>query len=441
MSITAAIWFVLFLVLTGLTFKKSVWGLGLYLLTFYASPLTWWWGDGFLQSIGNRWNLVASIIFLLGTFLDTRPVQKGRSYSWFYVGLIAYLANAVLVHFLGASNPAHSYEFLDAIAKNVLLVAILITSVKDWSDLRLVFLMMVLGSSYLGYEVVFNEEGHYDDGRLEGVSISGVNGANAIASLLSFSVPLGISLVFFGKTKDRLMLLLPMVLTIEVIARCVSRGNMVGWIFSAVIFLIIAKGTTRRKAILGMLGCCFIALLFMGEQHRETFVTRFTSIFAEEEERDVSAQSRVDFTSAGLKMILDYPLGSGGEAAFRSDRGFRYIATLGQIRYRSCHNGYIDIAASWGIQGLVIYLGLLLVIIAKVALASRRIHDQNLEASFVGACLCAMLALQLVTCYFGSFLKGEWFYWWMAFGVIYLRLCNSQMIMPPQQNFNEAVRH
>jgi O-antigen ligase len=180
-----------------------------------------------------------------------------------------------------------------------------------------------------------------------------------------------------------------------------------------------------------------IAVFFMGEQHRETFVTRFSSIFAEKEERDVSAKSRVSFTEKGLEMIFDYPMGSGGEAAFRSNRGMTYIASVGETRFRSCHNGYIDIAASWGAQGLFLYLGTLLVIMWKVARASRRVYESNEEASFVGACFCAMISLQLVTCYFGSFLDGEWYYWWMALGVAYLRLTDPDVNLMPAEHPHE----
>ena len=56
-------------------------------------------------------------------------------------------------------------------------------------------------------------------------------------------------------------------------------------------------------------------------------------------------------------MIGDHPLGAGGGAAFVSPLGISYLARIGIFVPRSVHNGYLDIAASWGIHGFLLYLG------------------------------------------------------------------------------------
>ena len=58
-----------FVVLARLTFRRSSWGIPLYLLTFYASPTDtagggWVWS----ASVGQRWSLIASLILLAGVF-------------------------------------------------------------------------------------------------------------------------------------------------------------------------------------------------------------------------------------------------------------------------------------------------------------------------------------------------------------------------------------
>ena len=200
-----------------------------------------------------------------------------------------------------------------------------------------------------------------------------------------------------------MLLLPPLVLVAEVIARCVSRGNMAGWIVFAAVFLVLAKGQTRRQALFGFAACVVVVFAFMGPEHRATITTRFTSISQRQSNVTDSAQSRIDFSAQALKMVLDYPLGSGGEAAFRSDRGMEYLAEIGETRFRSCHNGYLDIASSWGTHGLLIYLGTLFAVWTKVTAAARHLHGQLPQMAFVCNCLSAMLALQLFCCYFGSF--------------------------------------
>ncbi len=53
-------------------------------------------------------------------------------------------------------------------------------------------------------------------------------------------------------------------------------------------------------------------------------------------------------------MISDFPMGSGFQAAFDSPRGQPYMWEIGVERHRSVHNGFLDVMASWGIQGFLL---------------------------------------------------------------------------------------
>ena len=119
----------MFVLFTGLSLRKKHLGFRLYLLTFYASPLAWWWGEGVLRGFGARWNLAASIIFLLAVLFDSRPKILAKSFNWMFVALAIYFANAAFVHFIWADNPEHSVELLDQIWKNCLLVYLLVAAI------------------------------------------------------------------------------------------------------------------------------------------------------------------------------------------------------------------------------------------------------------------------------------------------------------------------
>src|SRR5690606_33608939 len=83
---------------------------------------------------------------------------------------------------------------------------------------------------------------------------------------------------------------------------------------------------------------------------------RFATTFVGAEERDRSAASRIEFWTAGVLMLRDYPLGAGG-GSFKYVHGNKYLAEAGSDQQsRSIHNGYLTEATDWGIQGLVLKL-------------------------------------------------------------------------------------
>jgi hypothetical protein len=254
-------------------------------------------------------------------------------------------------------------------------------------------------------------------GRLEGFQFSGATGSNGGSVVLLFSLPIfGYFLVSPRKLTHWLGALVGSVFTLETIFRCNSRGAYLGLIAAGLSVLALSKGATRRKAFmlvfLGSLGILAIA-------KNDAIWDRFQSIFAEEEERDNSADSRIFFWKAAVEMIADYPLGSGGKAAFFSDRGQRYI----QERFsdfRSVHNGPLDIAAAWGIQAIAAFLLMYVVsawsVFKKTSLLAAVGNERE---SFMGICILGVMAGTFVSSFFTSVLDGEWFMWIIGAGLCF----------------------
>ena len=146
-------------------------------------------------------------------------------------------------------------------------------------------------------------------------------------------------------------------------------------------------------------------------------VERFLSTFAGSEVRDRSAQSRFDFSQAGLKMIADFPLGAGGNG-FKKVHGLKYLQETGASDIpRAVHNGYINEACEWGIQGLLLRM-LWFLLAAKLAFDyTRRARDNPNIDQFLLLTQCALLsglAAYLVTYMFGDQNSSEWGYWIVA---------------------------
>jgi putative inorganic carbon (hco3(-)) transporter len=183
------------------------------------------------------------------------------------------------------------------------------------------------------------------------------------------------------------------------------------------LFLLLARGPTRKKAIRVLaLGAVALYLLLGDPKILDRFVTTFSG----SEERDNSAASRLQYWQAGLAMLNDFPLGAGG-GAFKYVYGGVYIKEVTGIdEERSLHNGYLTEATDWGVQGILLKLILIAVALAAAhRTASRCRREGRSEDALIGICVIVSAAGLLVTCIFGSFLNNEWFFWVMALLIRY----------------------
>jgi len=437
MPLKAVAWLALFLFFMWMTFRRSSWGAALYMMTYYASPTGWWWGKGFLSSITSRWSLVAALIFAAGVLLDTRPRPSSAPDHArpVFLLLLIYVLNATLVHLLFADNPELSRTGLETLWKQLVLSYLLVAAIRTDSDLKVLMWAVLLGGAYVGYEVIFGGAGSREGGRLAGVAALGeAGGGNALAGLLAFSLPLGGYFFFFGRKLSKLPVIFSLVFVFEVVLRCVSRGCFLGMIAGGAWLLLRSRGRQRIYPITGIALALLAAVVLWGENLPQKILGRFETTFAPAEERDDSALSRIEFWRRGLAMVRDHPLGSGFAAAFRSDLGLSYITGLGETRYRSVHNGYIDIAAGWGVQGLALYLGaILLAFWALWRSTSRAYAAASTEAGFLGICLEAALVIQLVATMFGSTLDGESFFWWIAMALAFARILPESASGEPRE--------
>ncbi|MCO6457052.1 MAG: O-antigen ligase family protein [Pirellulaceae bacterium] len=425
MSITALAWVACYLTLTLLALQRPVWGVGLYLLTFYLSPAFWWWGGPLVQ-LTNRINLLTALIFAAVTFLHWGRLKDGsQARRTLLLLLLLYVVNATLVHYLFAANPAKSLDSMSMIWKQVGLAFLLSIVVQNRQDLNIFISAILVGTLYIGYEVVVNDRGTLEQGRLVGIGTPGANETNYLAGLLTFAVPLAGCWLLTGQRWQQALALVCLVPNVEVILRCKSRGAFLALLIAASWLFVVSTGKARRYAFAGLV-LALLAVVFMAKD--QSILERFTTTFAAEEERDSSAQSRIDYWVSAVRMIGDYPLGSGGEAAFKSNQGMRYITHLRNDEFRAVHQGYLDICASWGIQGLSLYLLTILLCWLRVGRIRRQAARLGRPRDvFLGACLESVLLTQMVVSIFISSLDGEWFFWWFALAVSYERVCQAEL--------------
>ncbi|QDT06287.1 O-Antigen ligase [Rubripirellula lacrimiformis] len=421
MNSTALLWLMVFLGLSLASLRRPIYaGLG-HLMVFYASPVFWWFGGGLLTSLTMRWSLVAALILVVANFMTwaDRP-QFATSDRKFFWTLLAISVNAFFVNSFLANYPPESAQVFDILWKGCLATGLLYLTIRSQQDLELLLFGMVAGCGFVGYQVVLAGQGAMEGGRLEGIQFPGAQGSNGTAAVLSMGLVLaGYFVIAMRDRRFGIASLVFAPLILESILRCNSRGAYLGLITAGVTIVFMSRGKTRKRAItLCVLG--MVAMLLLAND--QNIWSRFGSIFADAEERDNSAAERLDYWEAGIKMIADYPLGSGGEATFTSPRGLEYIAHFNP-NFRSVHNGPLDIAGGWGIQGLALLMSILAFACFSAWHTSKRyLVSGNETHAFLGSVLISVMVGQLVTCMFTSVLDGEWFLWLAACCLAYTRL-------------------
>jgi hypothetical protein len=420
------LWMVIAAVLSIRAFSRPSYAVGFYMLTFFGHPFFWWWGD---MLRGYRWNLYAGLL-LLGTLVISRSDQAFEPESPLRTKSAQVLAfmvvNILAVHLFFAVNPDSSMAWVISRLKFILLFFVLQYAVRDEKDYRNVAWAIALGIGYIGYEATINERGHFSGGRLEGIGAAGVTSSNQLASLLITALPIASTLLFVQLKKwQKVALIILCAWTFNVVLMCNSRGAFLGLLLGGVVFLVLASGPARKRSLqLGGLALLGAILLLRDPE----IVTRFMTTFNDEGERDHSAESRLFFWTAGMKMVASYPLGSGGNS-FSEGRGWRFMPNTAASEAddragntRALHNGFITELTDWGIQGfamMLLFIGTMWT--AILSGRSRALKAGDANSVMVFALLGAGVAGWMVSSVFGDYLNDEWGFWIAAMPYAYMR--------------------
>jgi O-antigen ligase len=405
------------------------WGFALYLLAYFMHPAYWWWGPALAD---YRWSLAASLVMLISLLINgglkfkVRPTLTAGRYPH-YVGrvLLLILLNMTVVHFALAPDISISSVAYEVQAKYVLLFFMALSLIRTRQDFLFLLSCLAFGLGYWGLEARL---GHFqmDQGRLEGFGGPGCNNSNDLASFIATMLPvLGGATVLAGRYM-RFVFAASTLLSLDIMMICHSRGGFLGLIAAgATLFALGLINRQMRKNIL-IVAVIGIVTFFLLARNPQIF-ERFLTTFSKSEDRDSNITSRLGYWKSGLYMIADYPLGSGGDA-FEKVRGLNYRQQYAHdVRPdRDVHNGFLDEACSWGIQGLMLRMAFLITA-AFVAWKTARFCADCGETAWAlfGFCTIAATSAILVTSMFGTFLALEWGYLLAILQVLYALVCDA----------------
>lgn len=398
MSLTTIVWASLYVIAIVGALANPIYALFGYLLEYYQRPALYWWGR---ELPDLRWNFTIAAVAGAAYLLRRQSLEAPRRTTWVpLVLLIVQALNTSLVT-LWAIAPDLSWKWSVQYWKLVITYFLFSGIVRTARGLDLVILFQIIGTAYWGWDAL--DERRFSS-RLEGVGSGDTLNANQLAGHILTIIPLAVVFVLMkGQLWMRVVAAIGLPYIVNLLILCNSRGATVGFAVAGAVSILLVRRGMRRHVFFGA-AVAGLALYLLAD---EQFINRQQTTVGP---RDNSAQSRVDIWNAGLRVIADYPFGTGG-------RGFhllspRYLSEIQEndAEGRSAHNTVIQVTVEWGIQGLILFvllLGYTFVLLHRV----RRERTSPDRVYFTGLGLQLGLIATLAAAFFSNRFFGESIYW------------------------------
>lgn len=395
--------------------RAPVFGLYVYVATFYLHPPSRWWGND-LPDL--RWSLLAGLVTLAATL--RLPADSERP-SWITTTpaklLIAYTV-WVWVQNAWALDPSSHLDLSILFTKYVILYYLVYRLVNTPRQFTLFLLAHLAGCFYLAW-LAFNAR---FTGRLEGVGGPGIDEANALGMTMATAAAVGAALMLRFRFRDWRcwipILVMPWVLNALVLTG--SRSSLLGLIAGGLtIWYLKPKGYGLK-----FYGFAALGLVLIGMLAHDQFLSRMRTITVAidaPEELDLSAESRIELLKVQMEMAKTNPLGIGHRGT--GVLAPRYLDTkyLTATREdpstmsRTSHNTWMTVLVEQGLPGAIIYgwlLGWICVGARKLKRAGRVNPDSLVLLPAVG--VVAAIAVTQVSGQFVDYLKAEVVIWFVA---------------------------
>ena len=392
-------------------FLNPLWGLLTYAFVYFNIPQCQWWG---YQVPDIRWSLTSAMILVISSLLHYQSLSKIKlisikSLKW----LIALL---ILMIIISPSSPCPEtwrrvYDFFRYVAIFILIVKI----IKDYQGYKY-FIWLFLGEIlYLSYLAHY----YFRGGRLDGIGTPDATNANMFAALLLTSIPLLGNLILYGKKVEKIGVLLSIPVIIDAFIMCASRGAFIGLV-CMLIAMIITADKKVRKYMMIIAVIIAISLYFLID---ETYKRRLATLFHTDSiasAKEVSS-GRFEIWQYGLKMLKDYPFGTGGG-------GFMYLSPIylpkrlieSTVGQRASHNTYLMVLIEQGPLGLVLFLGFLLSIFKSLHKIKQKVLflEDKKHLYYESLAIQSSLIGLLTASFFIDRLYFEVLYWLCALAVV-----------------------
>jgi len=245
---------------------------------------------------------------------------------------------------------------------------------------------LAIGTLILGWQAYNTPYGQFVRGRLEQVGGPDFVESNVLAAYLACMLPMIGVLFIQSRWPGKLLSLAAGVLATNAIVLTRSRTALLG--LGAASVAAIALAPSRHRPKIGILLC--IALLGGLYLSDPQFIERAGSVVEPEEERDTSAQGRIEIWKASLDLLKANPLGVG-VGNFHQSIGRYNPAYEG----RDSHNTFVRCYSELGVQGIAAFLAVIVSALLVLRRAARQARDLPTEQREWITYICYGVALSI----------------------------------------------
>jgi O-antigen ligase len=355
----------------------------------------------------TKLSLFVGVLLLIGwTLQGFGSWRFGRARA-IVLALVAYVVWFTLSG-IEAMEPQRAYRALEELLKIALpfLAGVtLMGSAKDW---RPMLWTIVLSMGYVGFELNlayvngFNQA-YFGFGGMDNNSF----GAGLVAAM-GPAVALAISA---GSWTGRLLAAMSAALILHTILLTFSRGTLVGLIVMGATAVVMMP--KRPKYFLALFVVAALAVRFTGPE----LASRYSTILASDEERDASAQSRVDLWMDCLDVVAAYPILGVGPANWSN-----IAASYGWPAGKSAHSVWMESAAEVGVPGFLFLFGFFALTVKRLwPIARAKIDDTNRDSVILASGVALGLVGYVVAGQFVSVQGLELPYYMVMLGAAMLK--------------------
>ena len=219
--------------------------------------------------------------------------------------------------------------------------------ISDLKQYEIMIWVLIIAGFYLGYQSYTAPVWRFVDGRLNfGIGGSDLSESNFLAAHFAMLLPL-IGVMFLKSDRKRKAIcLISGVFVVNAIVLCRSRGVFLACLIGAIAAAVFSIHPKRKQIILAIIIGIIGALILIDP----AFLSRMTTITAEESQMGESSRGRLSAWKAAISMTLDYPLGVG-EGNFK-----KYVAYYDpDIPGKDPHNTFLRCLTELGIQGAAVF--------------------------------------------------------------------------------------
>ena len=392
--------------------KGPIFGLLTYFFTFYTQ-YSW-----MRPHRHERWSLYASIAMVAAYFLRKSSLDKLAHLSipqlkW----LLLFSANCLVVGLFAVRPNAHQKEVTEII-KLVVLYCLIVCIVRTKLHYKMVIWLQVWGNFLFGWQ------GHGKklfQGRLEGVGGPTTNTSNGLANHAIMILPFLNNMFFLGNKWERIAAVWAAPWILNLIILCNSRGAFLGILVMGTIIFVRSDKKMRKKILVGAVlgGLLFVYL------SDERFWDRMDTI----DDPSQKGSGRIETWLGAMELISDHPFGVGGGGFVHlSPVYIPEIVEEHRGQRRSVHNSYLDVATSYGIQGLFFYGCFIAGTLLELRKIRKRTGTANdtfyyAESTAIETAIWGFLAAAT----FGARAYFEAMFWFSALGVALSNIQQSEI--------------